>query len=135
MDDFWTYVKEGGKLALTGAFAFLPELLGIAFDMAPEHTFAAQYGGKLLAITNTIWQGAGIKKKYMQSILPRPLEKQLDKIPDKITGEKGIYSGLSHVKNQSIFNRKKLTAEMRMELKRKDWQIASKENPEEKKRL
>lgn len=76
---WWT--KTVGQVTLTTAITFAPEILGIF----PEHTLAF----KLALPIGFFLKALSMKTQYGKDTLPSGMTKMMDKIPDKITGEKG----------------------------------------------
>lgn len=77
----WWYLKTGGQVALTTAITFAPEILKIF----PEHTLAF----KLALPIGFFLKMVAMRTEYGKDELPSGMTKMMDKIPDKITGEKG----------------------------------------------
>lgn len=76
---WWT--KTVGQVTLTTAITFAPEILKIF----PEHTLAF----KLALPIGFFLKMVAMRTEYGKDELPSGMTKMMDKIPDKITGEKG----------------------------------------------
>ena len=85
--NIWWYLKTAGEAVLwTGAY-YGTELL----QLFPEHTVAHKIALPAgFALGFLVRKILGIRKEYQQKTkeLPGGVERAMDKIPDKITGEK-----------------------------------------------
>lgn len=77
---FWKRSEFWGSLALAG--------LGLSYF--PDHTVAHQVGTFCNASVGIAVTWFGVKKGYQSDNLPSGLSKVLDKVPDSITGIRGI---------------------------------------------
>jgi len=79
--NFWWYAKTIGGFVINSAIVFLPTIL----SQSPEYTIAGSVAGSV----GIAWQAMGIRKKYMENTLPKFMTEVLDRVPNKVTGEKG----------------------------------------------
>lgn len=100
--NIWWYIKEGLIFAGASLLTFAPEVVqGLTkLDVLKDYTMVSQ--AALPAAV--LWRTLKIRKNYMQNTLPNFITKLMDKVPDKVTGEKStkLPSGLSDVSKKII---------------------------------
>jgi len=84
----WWKRKEVHALAL-GLVSLVPEIVKPVLTHAfPENTLLFQLATPIGMAFSLVWGALGLRDGYKSDNLPQGIRKVMDKIPDKITGER-----------------------------------------------